>query len=45
MSIMTTSTTFVKKQLVEMTLVIAKLTKTIEEKDLEMVSLVNKVEA
>ena len=42
---MTTRTTFVKKQLVEMTLVIAKLTKTIEEKDLEMVSLVNKVEA
>lgn len=42
---MTTSTTFVKKQLVEMTLVIAKLTKTIEEKDLEIVSLVNKVEA
>ena len=42
---MTTRTTFVKKQLVEMTLVIAKLTKTIEEKDLEIVSLVNKVEA
>ena len=45
MSIMTTSTTFVKKQLVETTLVITKLTKTIKEKDLQIVSLMNKVEA
>ena len=39
------NTTSVKEQLIKMTHVIAKLTKTIEKKDLQIASLMNKVEA
>ena len=42
---MTTGTTFVEEQLAEMACAIVKLTKTIEEKDMQIVSLINKVEA
>ena len=45
MSVMETNTTFVKEQLIEMARAIAKLTKTIEEKDTQTASLINKVEA
>ena len=45
MPIMTADTTFVEEQLAEMAHVIAKLTKTIEEKDMQIASLLNKVEA
>ena len=45
MSIMSTNTTSVKEQLTEMARAIAKLTKTIEEKDTQTASLINKVEA
>ena len=44
MTIMATDTTFVEEQLAEMTCVIAKLTKTVEEKDMYIASLINKVE-
>ena len=42
---MATDTTFVEEQLAEMARVIAKLTKTVEEKDMQIASLINKVEA
>ena len=42
--IMATNTTSIEKQLVEMAHGIAKLTKTVEEKDMQIVSLINKVE-
>ena len=45
MSVMTTGTTSVKEQLVEMACIIAKLTKIVEEKDMQITSLINKVEA
>ena len=45
MPVMVTGTTFVEEQLVEMAHTIAKLTKTVEEKDMQIVSLINKVEA
>ena len=45
MSIMSTDTTSIKEQLTEMARAIAKLTKTIEEKDTQTASLINKVEA
>ena len=45
MLVMTMNTTSVKEQLIKMTHVIAKLTKTIEKKDLQIASLMNKVEA
>ena len=45
MPVMTTGTTFVEEQLAEMACAIVKLTKTIEEKDMQIVSLINKVEA
>ena len=45
MTIMETDTTFVEEQLVEMACIIAKLTKTVEEKDMQIASLINKVEA
>ena len=44
MPIMATGTTSVEGQLAETTLVIAKLTTTVEEKDMQIVSLINKVE-
>lgn len=44
MLIMTTGTTFVKEQLAKMAHVIAKLTKTVEKKDLQIDSLMSKVE-
>ena len=44
MPIMTADTTFVEEQLAEMAHAIAKLTKTIEEKDMQIASLLNKVE-
>ena len=43
--VMATDTTFVEEQLAEMARVIAKLTKTVEEKDMQIASLINKVEA
>ena len=43
MSLMATDTTFVEEQLIEMARAIAKLTKTIEEKDMQIASLINKV--
>ena len=42
---MATSTISIEEQLAEMAHAIAKLTKTVEEKDLQIVSLMNKVEA
>ena len=44
MPIMATNTTSVNEQLVETTRAITKLTKTIEKKDIQIVSLINKVE-
>ena len=44
MSIMATNTTSVNEQLAEMTRAITKLTKTIEKKDIQIASLINKVE-
>ena len=44
MAVMTTDTTSVEEQLAEMARAIAKLTKTVEEKDMQIVSLINKVE-
>ena len=43
--IMATNTTSIEEQLAEMARVIAKLTKTVEEKDMQIASLINKVEA
>ena len=43
MSVMETDTTFVEEQLIEMARAIAKLTKTVEEKDMQIASLINKV--
>ena len=45
MPVMTTGTTSVEKQLTEMTRTIAKLTKTVEEKDMQIAFLINMVEA
>ena len=45
MSIMTTDTTSIEEQLAEMARAIAKLTKTVEEKDMQITFLINKVEA
>ena len=45
MSVMAIDTTSVKEQLAEMARAITKLTKKIEEKDMQMDSLINKVEA
>ena len=45
MSIRATDTTSVEKQLVEMACVIAKLTKMVEEKGMQIAYLINKVEA
>ena len=45
MLVMTTDTTSIEEQLAEMTYAIAKLTKTIEDKDLQITFLINKVEA
>ena len=42
---MTTGTTTVEEQLADMARAIAKLTKTVKEKDMQIVSLINKVEA
>ena len=44
MSVMEIGITFVKEQSTEMAYVVAKLTKTIEKKDIQIVSLINKVE-
>ena len=43
MSVMATGTTSVEEQLAEMARAIAKLTKTVEEKDMQIVFLINKV--
>ena len=45
MSVMETNTTFVKEQSAEMAHVVTKLTKTIEEKDMQIAFLIHKVEA
>ena len=45
MSVMEIGITFVKEQSTEMAYVVAKLTKTIEKKDMQIVILINKVEA
>ena len=45
MLVMTTDTTSIEEQLVEMTHVVAKLTKTIEEKHLQIASLMSKAKA
>ncbi|KAJ9691630.1 hypothetical protein PVL29_013737 [Vitis rotundifolia] len=45
MPVMTISTTSVEEQLAEMVRAIAKLTKRVEEKDMQIASLINKVEA
>ena len=45
MPVMVTCTTSIEEQLAEMALAIAKLTKTVEEKDMQIISLINKVEA
>ena len=45
MLVMAIDTTSVEEQLVEMVHAITKLTKTVEEKDMQIVSLINKVEA
>ena len=42
---MATNTTSIKEQLANMARVIAKLTKMVEEKDIKIVFLINKVEA
>ena len=42
---MATNTTSIEEQLAEMAHTIAKLTKTVEEKDIQIASLINKVEA
>ncbi|KAL6345089.1 hypothetical protein AAG906_013572 [Vitis piasezkii] len=44
MSVMATGTTSVEEQLAEMARTIAKLTKTVDEKDMQIASLINKVE-
>ena len=44
MSVMATSTIYMEEQLAKMARVIAKLTKTIKEKDLQIDSFVNKIE-
>ena len=44
MLVMETGTTSVDEQLVEMACAITKLTKTVEEKDMQIASLINKVE-
>ena len=44
MLVMTMSTTFIEKQLAKMAWVITKLTKIFDEKDLKIVSFMNKVE-
>ena len=44
MSVMATDTTSVEEQLAEMARTIAKLTKTVDEKDMQIASLINKVE-
>ena len=41
--VMAIDTTFVEEQLVEMAHGIAKLTKTVQEKDMQIASLINKV--
>nr|CAN78422.1 hypothetical protein VITISV_037779 [Vitis vinifera] len=43
--VMATDTTSIEEQLAEMARVIAKLTKTVEKKDMQITSLINKVEA
>ena len=43
MSVMATGTTSIEEQLAEMAHAIAKLTKTVEEKDMQIASLINKV--
>ena len=45
MLVMTTDTTSVEEQLAEMARTIAKLTKMVEEKDMQIASLINKFEA
>ena len=45
MSIMATDTTSLEEQLTEMARVITKLTKTVEEKDMQIAFLINKVKA
>ena len=45
MLVMTTDTTSIEEQLDEMTHVVAKLTKTIEEKHLQIASLMSKAKA
>ena len=45
MPIMVISTTSIEDQLAEMTRAIAKLTKMVEEKDMQIAFLINKVEA
>ena len=45
MLVMTTDTTSVEEQLAEMVRAIAKLAKMVEEKDMQIASLINKVEA
>ncbi|KAL6319401.1 hypothetical protein AAG906_014076 [Vitis piasezkii] len=45
MPVMTMGTTSVEEQLAEMARAIAKLTKMVEEKDMQIASLINKVEA
>ena len=45
MSVMTTDTISIEERLAEMTHVITKLTKTVEEKNLQIASLMSKVEA
>ena len=45
MSIMTTNTTSVEEQLAEMAHAITKLTKMVKEKDMQIIFLINKVEA
>ena len=45
MLVMATDTTSIEEQLVEMAHTIAKVTKTFEEKDMQIASLINKVEA
>ena len=45
MSIMATDTTSIEEQLAKMARAIAKLIKTLEKKDIQITSLINKVEA
>ena len=44
MPVMATDTTFLEEQLAEMAHGIAKLTKTVKNKDMKIASLINKVE-